>query len=76
MDSDLGLCGLRPKRDEWQESDELPAIIAAALIMPSEQPTQSTSNNRREEPIAVFIPFDHCHCFFFTEKTVRCDEML
>lgn len=44
--------------------------------MPAEQPTQSSANNRRDEPIAVLIPFDDCHCFVFTEKTVRCDEML
>jgi hypothetical protein len=46
------------------------------MILPSKQPTQSTANNRGDEPIPMLVVFDYRHRLFFTEKTVRRGEML
>ena len=65
-----------PKPNQSKLLYKAMTICIRTLIVPPKEPTQPTTNDRRDEPISPLVRSHDLHRFFFLEKAMRCREML
>jgi hypothetical protein len=56
--------------------DQPTTIFFAAMILPPKKPTETGTNDRRDQPVPAFVSLDHFHCFVFSQMAMNGHKML